>query len=256
MAQNNKVNISVVIITYNEEAHIAACIESVVGIADEILVVDSLSQDHTEEICCNFDVRFIKNTFHGYIEQKNYATSLAKYDIVLSLDADEVLSDALIEQVRNIKNNWEADAYAFNRLSSFKGKWIYHCGWYPDRKIRLFDRRKAHWGGLNPHDHIIMDDNTRTRLIKQDILHYPYDSLNEYINKTNTFSSIEAQAAFENGNNSTVLFHVVFKPFYTLIEKFFIRLGILDGYPGFVISIVSSLGKFLKYAKLRELRRR
>ena len=113
MAQNNKVNISVVIITYNEEAHIAACIESVVGIADEILVVDSLSQDHTEKICCNFDVRFIKNTFHGYIEQKNYATSLAKYDIVLSLDADEVLSDALIEQVRNIKNKCEADAFAF-----------------------------------------------------------------------------------------------------------------------------------------------
>lgn len=256
MALNNEVNISVVIITYNEEARIAACVESVVGIADEILVVDSLSQDNTREICRNYDVRFIENAFPGYIEQKNYATSLAKYDIILSLDADEVLSEVLKEQIRNVKSNWEADAYAFNRLSSFQGKWIYHCGWYPDRKIRLFNRRKAHWGGFNPHDHIIMDDNTRIQLIKQDILHYPYDSLNEYINKANTFSSIEAQTAFEKGNNSTVLFHVVLKPFYTFIEKFFIRLGILDGYQGFIISIVSSLGKFLKYIKLRELNRR
>jgi len=256
MAVKNEVNISAAIITYNEEARIAKCIESVIDVVDEILVVDSLSQDNTREICHNYEVRFIENEFPGYIEQKNYATSMATYDIILSLDADEALSNPLKEQIRNIKSNWGADAYAFNRLSNFMGKWIYHCGWYPDRKIRLFNRRKAHWGGFNPHDHIIMDDNARIQHIKKNILHYPYDSLNEYIIKTNAFSSIEAMTAFEKGDNSTILFHVILKPFYTFIEKYFIRLGILDGYRGFIISIVSSLGKFLKYIKLRELKRR
>jgi len=247
------VKISAVIITYNEEKHIENCIQSVLEIVDEIVVVDSYSNDGTHKLSMKYDVQFIEHEFEGHVEQKNFAVSQATHNIILSLDADEALSENLKFKIKNIKSDWQADAYAFNRLSKFENKWIRHCGWYPDRKIRLFDRTKSHWGGKNPHDTIIMDSGSQVILVNSDILHTPYDSIEDYISKTNSFSSISAKSSFENGEKCTILFHVVLKPFYTFIEKYFIRLGILDGYQGFIISIISSFGKFQQYHKLYNL---
>ncbi|MTI29248.1 glycosyltransferase family 2 protein, partial [Cytophagales bacterium RKSG123] len=148
--------ISAVIITYNEEKNIQRCLESLKGVVDEIVVVDSLSTDNTKKICEKFDVHFIENPFEGHIEQKNYAMGCARNDYVLSLDADEALSPKLKESILKVKENWTADFYSFNRLNNYCGQWIRHSGWYPDKKIRLWDRRKGKWGGKNPHDNVVM----------------------------------------------------------------------------------------------------
>lgn len=139
--------ISVVIITYNEERNIGKCLESIKEIADEVVVVDSYSTDRTEEIVKSMGGKFIQHPFEGHIEQKNWAITQAKYPHILSLDADEIPSDRLTESILNIKENWSHDAYYFNRLTNYCGKWIKHTSWYPARKLRLWDSRKGEWGG-------------------------------------------------------------------------------------------------------------
>ncbi|PIQ15560.1 MAG: glycosyl transferase, partial [Flavobacteriales bacterium CG18_big_fil_WC_8_21_14_2_50_32_9] len=124
--------LSVVIITYNEQRNIARCLDSVLPVADEIIVVDSFSTDDTEKICSQYNVKFLQHPFKGHIEQKNYALAQAQFDYVLSLDADEALSETLLQEIKNIKTHCEKDAYSFNRLTNFCGQWIKHCGWYPD----------------------------------------------------------------------------------------------------------------------------
>ena len=245
--------ISAVIITYNEEANIERCLESLEGTVDEVLVVDSFSTDRTAGICKSKGVDFIQHPFKGHIEQKNYALSCAGNDYVLSLDADEALSDNLIQSIRAAKQNWRADGYSVNRLTNYGGKWIRHCGWYPDKKIRLWDRRKGHWGGVNPHDHVVMDESSRIRHLSGDLLHYSYPAIRDHVSQINSFSEIAARAAFEKGRQSNLVLDVCLNPTLTFFKKYFLKLGILDGYEGFVIAISTAYGKFLKYIKLREL---
>ncbi len=251
----NPLKISVVIITYNEEDNIERCLESVRGTADEIVVVDSFSSDRTAEICKTSGVKLIQHHFEGHIEQKNYALSCAGNDYVLSLDADEALSERLNQSIRAAKQNWHADGYWVNRLTNYCGKWIRHCGWYPDKKIRLWDRRKGRWGGINPHDHVIMDENSRTDHLAGDLLHYSYTTIRDHVSQINSFSDIAARAAFDNGRQSNLVLDVCLNPALTFLKKYFLKLGILDGYEGFLISTSTAYGKFLKYIKLKELQK-
>jgi glycosyltransferase involved in cell wall biosynthesis len=248
--------ISAVVITYNEEDNIGRCLESLKETADEIVVVDSFSSDRTAEICKSQGAEFIQHPFEGHIEQKNYALSCASNDYVLSLDADEALSDKLIQSIRAAKQNWSANGYSVNRLTNYCGKWIRHCGWYPDKKIRLWDRRKGYWGGVNPHDHVVMEKDSRIRHLSGDILHYSYPTIRDHISQINSFSDIAARAAFERGRQSNLALDICLNPTLTFFKKYFLKLGLLDGYEGFVISISTAYGKFLKYIKLRELERR
>ena len=140
--------LSVVIITFNEERNISRCLDSVKDIADDVVVVDSFSVDKTEQICKEKGARFISHTFDGHIQQKNWAITQAKFPHILSLDADEALSDELKKSILEVKKNWKHDGYSMNRLTNYCGQWIYHCGWYPDRKLRLFNSKKGNWGGL------------------------------------------------------------------------------------------------------------
>ena len=139
------IKLSSVIITFNEERNIGRCIESLAGIADEIVVVDSGSTDDTEAICRSFGVKFIEHTFEGYGEQKNFAVSHCSFEYILSLDADEALSIELKESISALKNKWDKDGYSFNRLTNYCGKWVHYCGWYPDSKLRLFKKNKGKW---------------------------------------------------------------------------------------------------------------
>ena len=140
--------LSAVIITKNEEKNIARCLGFFIKIvADEIVVVDSYSTDKTEEICLNYNVRFIKHHFEGHIEQKNYALSQATYQHVISLDADEALDEEMQNSVLEVKKDWSFDGYTMNRLTNYCGKWIWHGNWYPDTKLRLWDKSKGQWGG-------------------------------------------------------------------------------------------------------------
>jgi len=247
--------ISAVIITYNEEANIERCLDSLEGTADEVLVVDSFSSDRTADICKSKGVDFIQHPFDGHIEQKNYALSCASNDYVLSLDADEALSEELIQSIQAAKQDWTEDGYSVNRLTNYCGKWIRHCGWYPDTKIRLWDRSKGHWGGVNPHDHVVMDEPIRIRHLSGDLLHYSYPTIRDHISQINSFSDIAARAAFEKGRQSNLALDICLNPTLTFFKKYFLKLGLFDGYEGFVISISTAYGKFLKYIKLRELER-
>lgn len=249
-----KIKISAVIITYNEEKNIHRCLSSIQEVADEIVVIDSYSTDKTKEICEKHKVKFIEHKFDGHIEQKNWAITQAKYNYVLSLDADEALTRELKESILKIKNNWKYDGYSFNRLTYYCGHWVKHCGWYPDQKLRLWDITKGRWGGVNPHDTFIMKEGATTKHIKGDLLHYSYYSINQHINQVNYFTDIAAKAYFEKGRRSN-LGYILFSPMLKFFKSYFIKLGFLDGFYGFVISIISSHETFLKYVKLRVIQK-
>ncbi|HEX2959140.1 MAG TPA: glycosyltransferase [Chitinispirillaceae bacterium] len=244
--------ISVVIITFDEEQNIERCLRSVARVADEIIVVDSYSTDRTEEIARKFNITFVQHPFDGHIEQKNYALSLATYPHVLALDADEALSEELESNILKIKENWVHDAYYFNRLTNYINKWVYHCGWYPDRKIRLWDKRKGSWGGINPHDQVIMQPGSSLAFIRGDLLHYSYYSIRQHVAQYDKFSSIMAQEYFKKRKHAGLL-TITVNPLWKFIQGYFIKRGFLDGYYGFVICVLSAHATLLKFVKLREL---
>jgi len=169
---SKSVDISASIIAFNEEANIGTCLDSIRGVVDEILVVDSFSTDKTVEICQARGVRLLQQEFKGHVEQKNFAMSQTRHDCILSLDADEALSPELRRSVLATKHDWNFDAYKVNRLTNYCGAWIRHCGWYPDTKVRLWNRNKGQWGGVNPHDRVVMDQGTSKGQLAGDLLHY------------------------------------------------------------------------------------
>ena len=244
--------ISVVIMTLNEERNMERCLQSVREIADEIIVVDSFSTDRTEEICLKHGAKFIRHSFEGYIDQRKYLIAQASNDHILMLDADEALSDELRASILSVKKNWTHDGYNFNRLNYYCGRWIKHSGWYPDRKIRLFDRRKASVQGRDLHEKIVMDDNSTLKLLKGDLLHYTYLSVDEHIRQINRFTEIQARGNFERGKKA-IYFSILFSPVYKFIRHYFFQLGFLDGYYGYLICRNSAYSTFLKHAKLKAL---
>jgi glycosyltransferase involved in cell wall biosynthesis len=244
--------ISVAIITFNEERNIERCLISLQGVADDIVVVDSFSEDRTEEICKKYGVRFIQHKFEGHIEQKNFAISQAKYPHILSLDADEALSPSLKASILKAKENWTCDGYVFNRLTNYCGKWIRHASWYPARKLRLFDSRKGKWGGMNPHDRYILAKGSTTGFLRGDLLHFSYYNIREHIDQINRFSDILARSYLAN-NKSASYFTIIFHPVWRGFRDYVLKAGFLDGFFGLVISMNSAHETFLKYSKLRRL---
>ena len=250
-----QVQLSAVIITFNEEKNIERCILSAQKVADEVLVVDSFSTDLTKSICEQLGVRFIEHAFEGHIQQKNWAKDQAKFNCVLSLDADEALDENLVSEIMKVKENWTFNAYKMNRLTNYCGKWIHHTSWYPDTKIRLFDRRVGMWDGLNPHDEYRVPKGEKVEHLKGDILHYSFYTRAEHLAQIEKFSTIGARALFEKGKRSTWLL-VCVKPIARFVKNYFIRLGFLDGSEGFAISRLSAYANYLKYRKLIGLQRK
>jgi len=244
--------ISVAIMTLNEERNMERCLQSVKDIADEIVVIDSYSTDRTEEICLKYGARFFRHPFEGYVEQRRYSISQARHDRVLVIDADEALSEELRAEIQKVKEDWTHDGYEFNRLNSYCGQWIRHSGWYPDRKLRLFDRTKASVKGKNPHDEIIMNEGAKVRHIKGDLLHFTYLSVEEHIKQINRFTEIQAKGNFERGKKASC-FSILFSPGYKFIRHYFFKLGFLDGYYGYLICRNMAHSTFLKHAKLKAM---
>jgi len=246
--------ISAVIITYNEELFIDKCLASVNGIADEIIVVDSFSTDATEEICKKYNVTFVRHSFEGFKDQKNYAVKLAKYKNILSLDADEALSDKLRESILAIKDKWEYDGYLFNRRNNYCGEWIEHSGWYPDRQLRLFCADHGKWGKFNLHEKFIMPRGAKIGKLKGDLLHWPFSSHQDHIDKMNKYSQIGAREFHLAGKRANI-----FTPYIHFIWGFFrtyiLLGGFLDGHNGYLICSLYAKSAFNKYKNLRVLNR-
>jgi glycosyltransferase involved in cell wall biosynthesis len=244
--------ISVVIIAFNEEDRIGGCLESVEGIADEIVVVDSFSTDRTGQICAQYGARFIRHRFEGHIQQKNFALEQASFDHVLCLDADEALSPELRRSVLEVKNDWAYPAYCFNRLSRYCGKWIRHSTWYPSRKTRLAEKGSARWKGINPHDYLSLSGGNEPAWLKGDLLHYSYDTVSEHRQKVRTYAELASRAYYRAGRSSGLL-RIIMHPFWRFMREYFIHLGLLDGYYGLVIAWLCARETYLKYKKLRDI---
>jgi glycosyltransferase involved in cell wall biosynthesis len=245
--------LSGVIITYNEERNIEQCLQSLVNVVDEIVVVDSYSTDNTKLICERFNVKFIEQKFLGYIEQKNFALAQTTYNHIVSLDGDEALSKKLQESIINLKSNWEFDGYFSNRFNNFCGQWIKHSDWYPNRKLRVFDKRKARWTGHTIHEKVSLNSNdSKTGKLNGDILHYTYQTYSEFNLKTEHFSTLSAQSYYDKGKKAPI-WKIILNPTWAFFKSYVLRLGFLDGFNGFVICVQTANITFLKYSKLREL---
>ena len=250
----NSINISAVIITFNEEKNIERCIESLSGIADEILIVDSFSTDNTTALAHKLGARVVEKTWQGYTEQKNFANSQAKFDWILSIDADEAISETLKKSILQIKANCPADAFVLNRLTNYCGHWVKYGDWYPDQKLRLWCKNKGQWQGMI-HEQVTMMAAARIDKLKGNILHYSYYSIMDHVAQMNKFTEIMAKDNVFRNKKATVL-KIMFSPPFKFIKSYWLRLGILDGYYGFVIATMSAHATLLKYLRTRELQQK
>lgn len=239
---------SVVIITFNEEANIERCLKSVADLSSDIVVVDSGSIDKTQEICESYNCRFVIRKFDNYSSQKNYANSLVKNDLILSLDADECLSDELKNSITSFKNDSDNISVSFNRLNHHCGRPIRFCGWYPDRKIRIFNRNYAKWEGTI-HEKIIFKSIPTRFKLHGDLLHYTYNSRQDHIVQAEKFARLNAASDFKKGKNANI-FKAYFRCFFRFLSIYFFKLGILNGSTGFFIAKTSARATFLRYREL------
>lgn len=193
-------NISATILTLNEEARIGSCIDSLAGIADEIIVVDSGSTDSTVEICRAKGCRVVSRPMKGYGAQRQYATSLATHTYVLALDADEELSPAVRESLMRLKKEgFGHRGYSFSRLNFYCGQPVKHCGWYPDTQVRLFDRRYANWNLRGIDERVIFHDNISPEPVDGDILHYRCSTPEEYAQTEEAHARIDGEHLAASG---------------------------------------------------------
>lgn len=246
------IKLSVVIITFNEEENIGRCLESAAGVADEIVVVDSFSTDRTKGISESHGAKFIPHEFKDYVDQKNFANAQATFDHILSLDADEVLSEQLKESIKRTKEHFATDGYTMNRLTNYAGTWVKHCGWYPDRKLRLFDRRQGKWEGLIIHESFRPIEGATIGHLAGDLLHYSFNSVDEHKRQSERFTTLGAQADFQRGK-AAPLYKLWLAPGIKFLHSYVLRLGVLDGKTGFTICRLSALASYHKYMKLRKL---
>ncbi|MCU0357405.1 MAG: glycosyltransferase family 2 protein [Cyclobacteriaceae bacterium] len=242
--------ISAVIITLNEERNIARCLDSLMPVADDILVVDSYSTDLTEYICRERGVRFIQRKFTTYSEQKNFAVGQARYDNILSLDADEYLSPELIQSILAIKETWTTEAYRMNRLSSYAGKWIHRGSWYPNRQLRLWNRNHGRWNDSNPHEVVVLDNGMKPIQLNGDLMHRSYANASEALQKIQLYSTLYAESKV--GKKKVNIADIMFHSGWAFFKSYFYKLGFMDGYHGLMVAKISAAHTLFKYVKLYE----
>jgi glycosyltransferase involved in cell wall biosynthesis len=240
--------ISACIITFNEEDRLGPCLESL-SWCDEILVVDSHSSDGTRDLAKSVGARVIERDWPGHVDQKEFAVRAARHNWVLCLDADEKLSTELKREILALRDAGfpNASGWSMPRLSTYLGRPMRHGGWYPDRKVRLFDRRRGHWGGANPHDHVQLEGPAEA--CAGNLLHDPYRNFSEHLRILDSYSSIGAQGLANNGVEARVS-DIIFRPVTRFIKFYILKNGWREGWRGLLLAYLSAYGCRLKYAKL------
>lgn len=243
--------ISATIVACNEAANIARAIRSL-GCADEIVVVDSGSSDATPEIARREGARVIHQPWRGYAAQKNFATDNSRHEWILSLDADEELNADAQTEIQNWKTmEPTADGYLLARRARYLGRWILHSGWYPDYKVRLFNRNKGRWCGDYVHESAIVDGALQT--MPGEILHHTCETIEEHLQRIEHYTDLAAREMFERGESVSFL-RRSFDPLWTFFNTYFFRLGVLDGHQGLLIARMAARYVSRKYDKLAEER--
>ncbi|MFH1823759.1 MAG: glycosyltransferase family 2 protein [Candidatus Firestonebacteria bacterium] len=245
--------ISVIIITYNEQNNIKKCLESVKW-ADEIIIVDSGSKDKTLDIVKKYTDKIYIHKWRGYSKDKNFGISKAKNEWILSIDSDEIVSDKLKREIIRVIKNTKFDGFFISRKVYFLNKWIKHCGWYPDYQLRLFKRSKGRFDENKlVHEHVKL--NGRIGYLKSNLLHFPYKDLNQYFQRFNKYTTLSANEMYKEDKKGCFI-NLMLNPFFTFFKMYFLKLGFLDGFSGFVVCFLSSFYNFVKYSKLWELTRK
>lgn len=240
--------ISACIISFNEEDKIEDCLISLQGVVDEIIIVDSLSTDRTKEIAEKYADEIHDQKFLGHVEQKNLAVGKTSNDWIISLDCDERLTPELRSSILKVKDNLEqADAYRMARKTFYVYRWLNHC-WYPDYKVRLFNKNTAGWGGVNPHDRVETQGN-KIITLDGDIQHYSFDSLSEHIHTLDLFTEIAAREIIRR-NKPVSIISPWTHGLWTFLRLYIFKRGFLDGYAGLVVSVLSGVHAFVKYNKV------
>ena len=243
--------LSVVIITLNAADKLEACLQSV-DFADEIFIVDSGSSDNTLEIANNHQARIIKQEWLGYGKQKRFATEQAAHDWILSIDADEQVSDELRASLQEAMKSPGYQAYQMSRRNRFMGRWLGHGEGYPDLSLRLYNRNYANWSEDPVHEKVVTQ--APVGRLKGDLLHESESSIAEYLEKQNSYTTLQAETLYAKGKHSGAV-KIILSPLFRFIKFYFLRLGILDGIPGLVHILIGCYNSMLKYAKLWELQR-
>lgn len=240
--------ITVTVITRNEAAHIADALRSV-SWADEIVVVDSESDDDTVAIARQFTDRVVVRAWPGYVAQKNYAASIARHDWILSLDADERVTPPLAAAIRQIPDAGPA-AYRMARVTWHLGRWIRSTDWYPDYQLRLYDRRAAEWTGRHVHESVTV--RGAVDLLDGELEHFAYRDIAEHLETIDRYTTFAARQMREQGRRAGVL-QIVGHPPLAFLRNYVLRHGFTDGTAGLIVSALNSYYVFLKFAKLWEL---
>lgn len=255
-ATNIRAKISAFIVCCNEESKIKAALDSVIW-CDEIVVVDSGSTDRTVEICKTYTSNVIYNKWPGYLEQKQFALEHCAHDWVINIDADEVVSEDLKENILQMltlpaKKRDKVAGYEINRVVNFLGRWWRRGGWYPEYRLRLFQRSAAKWGGTNPHEKAIVAG--RIKKIKGEIYHFTYDDFSNQVDTINKFSSFAAIEQYNSGERSSLI-KILVNPLARFLKFYFLKRGFLEGLAGLIVAINETYYVFLKYSKLWALER-
>ena len=245
--------ISVYVLTFNNERTIERCLKSV-GWADEIVVVDHYSTDRTPEICRRHTEHFYQKEWTNYRDEYNHAISLTNHRWVMFLDSDEEISGELTNEIQEelADSDGQWSGYLVPRMSYYLGKWIRHGEWYPDYKIRFYDRTKGTWAGRALHPRIEVEGSLRR--LRNPCLHYNYRDISDQIQTIDRYSEMAAQVLNEEAEKFSVTKLLLHPPF-RFLRDYFIKGGILDGLPGFVIAVSTMYYVFIKYAKLWELQK-
>jgi glycosyltransferase involved in cell wall biosynthesis len=247
-----KIKISVIIITRNEENNIADCLESVIW-ADDIIVVDSFSTDMTVEIAKKYTNRVYQREWTGYAKQKEYALSLANHKWVLSLDADERLSDELRESIFvNIIAPLPFDGYYISRRNYFLGKWIKSCGWYPGYQLRYFKKEKTKVTDRKVHEAFVVDGEVG--YLNGDIIHNTHPNIEHIIKKINEYSTLQAEEKWKR--KRAHWYNILLNPAFDFFHHYFIRHGFTDGIYGLLVSIIHTITSIITYMKIWEMQKK
>jgi glycosyltransferase involved in cell wall biosynthesis len=245
--------ISATLIVYNEEHNIADALQSL-SWADDIVVVDSGSNDATLEICRRYTDRIFHRDWTGYVDQKNFAVENARHNWIFSLDADERVSPELRGEILELAGKgFLKPGYKIPRVAFFMGRWIRHGDWYPDYQLRLFDRKHGRWEGGRVHESVKIRETPG--FLKGDIHHFTYRSLSDYLRRLEIYSNLAAFDYQQKGRRATP-FTLLFNPVAAFVKAFLLKRGFLDGTPGFAVAVMGAVSVFFKYAKLYELRGR
>jgi len=244
--------VSATIITCNEERDIAEALRSLSWV-DEIIVVDSGSEDATLEICRDFTDKIFHREWSGFVDQKNHAVEMASNDWILSLDADERVSPELRSEIESEGGDgFRCRGYRIPRTARFMGRWIRHGDWYPDYQLRLFDRRYGRWQGGRVHESVKIT-GTEGRLTGE-IHHFTYRDFSEYLRKLESYSTLAALDYRQKGRRAAP-WMLMGKPLGVFIKAYILKRGFMDGAPGLSVAVMGAVSVFFKYAKLYEMER-